>query len=153
MGDAIRIDGGCAGSGTSVFALDTVLEGDGLASDKLVITGDTSGETMLSLTGLESAGAEGATLAIDVVAAGGTSEAKTDGGWALSALTESVEVDLSGRSLTTESVHWAVGVGLGGRYVWSDRVDLFGEASYPTGLSNAGDTSALSANAGIKVVF
>ena len=35
----------------------------------------------------------------------------------------------------------------------NDRVDLFGEASYATGLSNAGDVSALSASAGIKVMF
>ena len=41
----------------------------------------------------------------------------------------------------------------GGRYAWTDRVDLFGEASYATGLGNAGDASALSASAGLKVVF
>ena len=63
------------------------------------------------------------------------------------------EVDLSGVSLTTESEPWALGVGLGGRYAWSDRVDFFGEASYATGLSTIGDTSALSASAGLKVVF
>ncbi|MBF9052530.1 hypothetical protein GTF97_21400, partial [Roseobacter sp. HKCCD8767] len=58
-----------------------------------------------------------------------------------------------GASLTSENEAWALGVGLGGTYAWNDRVDLFGEASYATGLSNAGDTSALSASAGLKVVF
>ncbi|MFG5379820.1 autotransporter outer membrane beta-barrel domain-containing protein [Yoonia sp. R2-816] len=62
-------------------------------------------------------------------------------------------VDVAGASLTTEHEPWAVGVGLGGSYAWNDRVDLFGEAAYATGLSNAGDTSALSANAGFKVTF
>ncbi|WP_299085347.1 autotransporter outer membrane beta-barrel domain-containing protein [uncultured Ruegeria sp.] len=63
------------------------------------------------------------------------------------------EVNVAGATLTTESEPWAVGVGIGGNYALTDRVDLFGEASYATGLSNAGDTSALSANAGLKVVF
>ncbi len=63
------------------------------------------------------------------------------------------EVTVAGASLTTESEPWAVGVGLGGSYAVTDRVDLFGEASYATGLSNAGDATALSANAGLKVVF
>ena len=63
------------------------------------------------------------------------------------------EVEVDGASLTTEHEPWAVGVGLGGTYAWNDRVDLFGEASYATGLSNAGETSALSANAGLKVMF
>ncbi|MBF9052098.1 autotransporter outer membrane beta-barrel domain-containing protein [Roseobacter sp. HKCCD9010] len=63
------------------------------------------------------------------------------------------EVNVAGATLTTESEPWAVGVGFGGNYALTDRVDLFGEASYATGLSNAGDTSALSANAGLKVVF
>ena len=63
------------------------------------------------------------------------------------------EVEVDGASLTTEHEPWAVGVGLGGTYAWSDRVDLFGEASYATGLSNAGETSTLSASAGLKVVF
>ncbi len=62
-------------------------------------------------------------------------------------------VDVAGASLTTESEPWAVGVGLGGNYAWNDRVDLFGEASYATGLSTAGDTSALGVNAGLKVMF
>uniref|UniRef100_UPI00372A4799 autotransporter outer membrane beta-barrel domain-containing protein n=1 Tax=Yoonia sp. R2-816 TaxID=3342638 RepID=UPI00372A4799 len=60
------------------------------------------------------------------------------------------EVDVAGTSLTTEGESWAVGAGLGGSYALTERVDLFGEAAYATGLSNAGDTSALSANAGIK---
>ncbi|WP_298938328.1 autotransporter outer membrane beta-barrel domain-containing protein [uncultured Ruegeria sp.] len=63
------------------------------------------------------------------------------------------EVNVAGATLTTESEPWAVGVGFGGNYALTDRVDLFGEASYATGLSNAGDTSALSANAGLKMVF
>ncbi|WP_299775682.1 autotransporter outer membrane beta-barrel domain-containing protein, partial [uncultured Tateyamaria sp.] len=63
------------------------------------------------------------------------------------------EVTVAGATLTTESEPWAVEVGIGGTYAWSDRVDFFGEASYATGLSNAGDTSALSASAGIKVMF
>ncbi|WP_299752960.1 autotransporter outer membrane beta-barrel domain-containing protein, partial [uncultured Tateyamaria sp.] len=63
------------------------------------------------------------------------------------------EVTVAGVTLTTESEPWAVEVGIGGTYAWSDRVDFFGEASYATGLSNAGDTSALSASAGIKVMF
>ncbi|MDX8355668.1 autotransporter outer membrane beta-barrel domain-containing protein, partial [Cognatiyoonia sp. IB215182] len=63
------------------------------------------------------------------------------------------EVEVAGTSLTTEREPWTLGAGLGGSYVLSERVDLFGEASYATGLSNAGDTSALSANAGLKVVF
>ena len=63
------------------------------------------------------------------------------------------EVEVDGASLTTEHEPWAVGVGLGGTYAWNDRVDLFGEASYATGLSNAGETSALSASAGLKVTF
>ncbi|NOD45569.1 autotransporter outer membrane beta-barrel domain-containing protein, partial [Roseobacter sp. HKCCD7328] len=62
-------------------------------------------------------------------------------------------VEVAGASLTSENEAWALGVGLGGTYAWNDRVDLFGEASYATGLSNAGDTSALSASAGLKVVF
>ncbi|NNY17451.1 hypothetical protein GTF10_21850, partial [Roseobacter sp. HKCCD6490] len=48
---------------------------------------------------------------------------------------------------------WALGVGIGGTYAWSDRVDFFGEASYASGLGNAGDASALSASAGLKVMF
>ncbi len=63
------------------------------------------------------------------------------------------EVDVAGTSLTTEGESWAVGAGLGGSYALTERVDLFGEAAYATGLSNAGDTSALSANAGIKMLF
>ena len=63
------------------------------------------------------------------------------------------EVEVDGTSLMTEHEPWAVGVGLGGTYAWSDRVDLFGEASYATGLSNAGETSTLSASAGLKVTF
>ncbi len=63
------------------------------------------------------------------------------------------EVEVAGTSLTTESEPWAVGVGIGGNYAWNDRVDLFGEASYATGLSTAGDTSALGVNAGLKVMF
>ena len=63
------------------------------------------------------------------------------------------EVEVDEASLTTEHEPWAVGFGLGGTYAWSDRVDLFGEASYATGLSNAGDVSALSASAGFKMVF
>ncbi|NPU35809.1 autotransporter outer membrane beta-barrel domain-containing protein, partial [Roseobacter sp. HKCCD7780] len=62
-------------------------------------------------------------------------------------------VEVAGASLTSENEAWALGVGIGGTYAWNDRVDLFGEASYATGLSNAGDTSALSASAGLKVVF
>ncbi len=62
-------------------------------------------------------------------------------------------VEVAGASLTSENEAWALGVGLGGRYAWTDRVDLFGEASYATGLGNAGDASALSASAGLKVVF
>ena len=63
------------------------------------------------------------------------------------------EVEVDDASLTTEHEPWAVGVGLGGTYAWNDRVDLFGEASYATGLSNAGETSTLSASAGLKVTF
>ena len=63
------------------------------------------------------------------------------------------EVEVDGASLTTEHEPWAVGVGLGGTYAWNDRVDLFGEASYATGLSNAGETSTLSASAGLKITF
>ena len=40
---------------------------------------------------------------------------------------------------------------LGGTYTLTDRMYLFGKASYATGLSNAADTSALSANAGLKI--
>ncbi|NNY64379.1 hypothetical protein GTE87_19565, partial [Roseobacter sp. HKCCD8499] len=58
-----------------------------------------------------------------------------------------------GASLTSENEAWALGVGIGGTYAWSDRVDFFGEASYASGLGNAGDASALSASAGLKVVF
>ena len=32
-------------------------------------------------------------------------------------------------------------------------MDLFGEASYTTGLSDTGETSALNASAGLKVTF
>ena len=63
------------------------------------------------------------------------------------------EVEVDGASLTTEHEPWAVGVGLGGTYAWNDRVDLFGDVAYATGLSNAGDTSTLSASAGLKVTF
>ncbi|MFG5382675.1 autotransporter outer membrane beta-barrel domain-containing protein, partial [Yoonia sp. R2-816] len=63
------------------------------------------------------------------------------------------EVEVAGTSLTTEREPWILGAGLGGTYAMTDRVDLFGEASYATGLSNAGDTSAISASAGLKVVF
>ncbi|MDX8355325.1 autotransporter outer membrane beta-barrel domain-containing protein [Cognatiyoonia sp. IB215182] len=63
------------------------------------------------------------------------------------------EVEVAGTSLTTEREPWTLGAGLGGSYVLSERVDLFGDVAYATGLSNAGDTSALSANAGLKVVF
>ena len=47
---------------------------------------------------------------------------------------------------------WALGVGIGGGYALTDRVDQFGEAAYATGLSAIGDASALSASVGIKVV-
>ena len=63
------------------------------------------------------------------------------------------EVEVDGASLTTEHEPWAVGVGLGGTYAWNDRVDLFGDVAYATGLSNAGETSTLSASAGLKVTF
>uniref|UniRef100_UPI00260B80E4 autotransporter outer membrane beta-barrel domain-containing protein n=1 Tax=uncultured Tateyamaria sp. TaxID=455651 RepID=UPI00260B80E4 len=63
------------------------------------------------------------------------------------------EVTVAGATLTTESEPWAVEVGIGGTYAWSDRVNFFGEASYATRLSNAGDVSALSASAGLKVMF
>ncbi|MDX8355372.1 autotransporter outer membrane beta-barrel domain-containing protein [Cognatiyoonia sp. IB215182] len=63
------------------------------------------------------------------------------------------EVEVAGTSLTTEREPWTLGAGLGGSYVLTERVDLFGDVAYATGLSNAGDTSALSANAGLKVVF
>ena len=63
------------------------------------------------------------------------------------------EVEVDGTSLTTEHEPWAVGFGLGGTYAWNDRVDLFGDVAYATGLSNAGDTSTLSASAGLKVTF
>ncbi|NNV78727.1 autotransporter outer membrane beta-barrel domain-containing protein, partial [Roseobacter sp. HKCCD6135] len=63
------------------------------------------------------------------------------------------EVRVGSASLTSENEAWALGVGVGGRYAWNDRVDLFGEASYATGLGNAGDASALSASAGLKVMF
>ena len=63
------------------------------------------------------------------------------------------EVRVGPASLTSETEAWALGFGIGGSYAWTDRVDLFGEASYATGLSNAGDVSALSASAGIKVIF
>ncbi|WP_299752438.1 autotransporter outer membrane beta-barrel domain-containing protein [uncultured Tateyamaria sp.] len=63
------------------------------------------------------------------------------------------EVRVGPASLTSENEAWALGFGIGGSYAWNDRVDLFGEASYATGLSNAGDVSALSASAGIKVMF
>ena len=62
-------------------------------------------------------------------------------------------VEMAGASLTSENEAWALGAGFGGRYAWNDRVDLFGEASYATGLGNAGDASALSASAGLKVTF
>ncbi|MDX8355762.1 autotransporter outer membrane beta-barrel domain-containing protein, partial [Cognatiyoonia sp. IB215182] len=63
------------------------------------------------------------------------------------------EVEVAGTSLTTEREPWTLGAGLGGSYAMTERVDLFGDVAYATGLSNAGDTSALSANAGLKVVF
>ena len=63
------------------------------------------------------------------------------------------EVRVGPASLTSETEAWALGFGIGGSYAWNDRVDLFGEASYATGLSNAGDVSALSASAGFKVMF
>ncbi|NNX57909.1 autotransporter outer membrane beta-barrel domain-containing protein, partial [Roseobacter sp. HKCCD8812] len=62
-------------------------------------------------------------------------------------------VEVAGASLTSENEAWALGVGIGGTYAWSDRVDFFGEASYASGLGNAGDASALSASAGLKVMF
>ncbi|WP_299085954.1 autotransporter outer membrane beta-barrel domain-containing protein, partial [uncultured Ruegeria sp.] len=62
------------GSGSSVVALDTVLDSGGPGSDRLVITGDTSGQTMLSLAGVDSSGAEVTELEIDVVSVGGQSD-------------------------------------------------------------------------------
>ncbi|NNV18789.1 autotransporter outer membrane beta-barrel domain-containing protein, partial [Roseobacter sp. HKCCD9056] len=121
-GDVITIDGDYTntGSGKSAFVLDTVLEGAGFATDRLVITGDTSGEIGLSLAGLDSAGAEVTELEIDVVSVGGASNgtfrlmdgnyvtsdgehaviagaylyrlAETADGWALSALSSTGEV-------------------------------------------------------------
>ncbi|MFG5379687.1 pertactin-like passenger domain-containing protein, partial [Yoonia sp. R2-816] len=73
VGDVITIDGDYTGSGSSLFALDTVIDGNGADTDQLVITGDISGEMVLSLAGLGNAGAEGGPLAIYLVSVGGES--------------------------------------------------------------------------------
>ncbi|EEE35302.1 autotransporter protein [Rhodobacteraceae bacterium KLH11] len=62
-------------------------------------------------------------------------------------------VNVAGVSLTTESEPWAIGFGFGGTYAWNDRLALFGEASYATGLTTLGDTTELNLNAGLKISF
>ncbi|NOD74513.1 autotransporter outer membrane beta-barrel domain-containing protein, partial [Roseobacter sp. HKCCD7581] len=123
-GDEIKIEGNYTGSdtGSDVFALDMGRDADGVNTDTVVITGNTSGEMTLLIAGLDSAGVEGAPLVMDVVTVGGgeangtftlvggnyvTSEgeqamisgaylyrlAETDRGWALSARSESGEIN------------------------------------------------------------
>lgn len=62
-------------------------------------------------------------------------------------------VEVACGSLTTKSEPWAVGVGLDGGSAMTDRVDLFGDASYVARHHNAGETNALSTNAGPEVTF
>ena len=62
-------------------------------------------------------------------------------------------VDVSGVPLTTAGESWAAGFGFGGSYTWEDRYAIFGEATYATGLSAIGDSSAFSANFGFKMMF
>ncbi|MFG5382746.1 hypothetical protein ACEWPN_16395, partial [Yoonia sp. R2-816] len=73
-GDVIRINGDYTGSGRNVIALDTVIDGNGATTDRLEIAGDASGEMMLSIAGLDSAGAADAPLVMDVVTVGRASE-------------------------------------------------------------------------------
>ena len=63
------------------------------------------------------------------------------------------EVDVAGASLATENEPWAIGLGFGGTYAWTDRLAVFGEASYATGLTTFGDTSAFTLNAGLNMTF
>ncbi|WP_299749547.1 pertactin-like passenger domain-containing protein, partial [uncultured Tateyamaria sp.] len=72
-GDVIRIEGNYTGSGSSVFALDA----DGSNNDRLVITGNASGETMLSVAGLDSVVPTGAPLELNLVTVGGASDDAT----------------------------------------------------------------------------
>ncbi|MDX8355852.1 hypothetical protein SLH47_26175, partial [Cognatiyoonia sp. IB215182] len=76
-GDVITIDGDYTGSGSSLFALDAVIAGNDAGSDRLVITGDASGEMMLSIAGLDSTAPEGGPLAIYVVSVGGEADGAT----------------------------------------------------------------------------
>ncbi|WP_298938642.1 autotransporter outer membrane beta-barrel domain-containing protein, partial [uncultured Ruegeria sp.] len=70
--DVITIEGDYTGSGRSVVALDAALAGNDANTDRLEIRGDASGEMMLSITNLNSAGGEGTPLEIDVVSVTGT---------------------------------------------------------------------------------
>ncbi|WP_171605735.1 MULTISPECIES: autotransporter outer membrane beta-barrel domain-containing protein, partial [unclassified Roseobacter] len=76
-GDVITIDGNYTGSGRGVFALDAVMGADGANTDRLVITGDASGETMLSIAGLDSVVPTGAPLELNLVTVGGASDDAT----------------------------------------------------------------------------
>ena len=62
-------------------------------------------------------------------------------------------VDVAGASLTTQSEPWAIGLGIGGNYALTNRLDIFGEASYATGLTTFGETTALNLNAGLIMTF
>ncbi|WP_299776060.1 hypothetical protein, partial [uncultured Tateyamaria sp.] len=78
-GDVITIDGDYTntGSGRSVFELDAVMGADGANTDRLEITGNASGEMVLSLAGLDNASAGGGPLEIYVASVGGASDDAT----------------------------------------------------------------------------
>ncbi|MDX8355763.1 autotransporter outer membrane beta-barrel domain-containing protein, partial [Cognatiyoonia sp. IB215182] len=74
-GDEITIEGNYTGSeaNSNIFVLET----DGANTDRLVITGDASGEMMLSLASLGSGSAVGAPLELNLVSVGGASNDAT----------------------------------------------------------------------------
>ncbi|MDX8355853.1 hypothetical protein SLH47_26180, partial [Cognatiyoonia sp. IB215182] len=78
-GDVITIDGDYTdtGSGRSVFELDAVMGADGANTDRLEITGNASGEMVLSVAGLDSTAPEGGPLAIYLVSVGGEADDAT----------------------------------------------------------------------------
>ncbi|EPV3677950.1 autotransporter outer membrane beta-barrel domain-containing protein, partial [Enterobacter ludwigii] len=74
-GNTLTIDGNYIGVAGSIVSLGGVLAGDDSLTDKLVITGDSSGESILNIANENGSGAQ--TLdGIQVVDVGGTSDAK-----------------------------------------------------------------------------
>jgi autotransporter family porin len=78
-GDLAVLNGNFAGSG-GLFSIDTVLEDDSSATDRIHITGNTSGSNLLSVNNVGGLGAQ-TTTGINVIQVDGTSDA---GSFALS---------------------------------------------------------------------